>query len=162
MHPLVTSATITHLSHDLQVDEGTALPLWAIGTTVVNNLLLALINIGSTVAFNAFISLIVLGYYSKFILAASVMLHKRLTTPKDQLPWGPFRLGRAGVPITVIALLFSILVGFFSVWPPVVNLGHEEMNYCVLIWGATVLLSLGFWAAYGRKHYIGPVLEIPN
>lgn len=129
---------------------------------MVINLLLALINIGSTIAFNAFISLIVLGYYSAFILAASVMLHKRLTTPEDQLPWGPFRLGRAGVPITVLALLYSIVVGFFSVWPPVVNPGPEEMNYCVLIWGATLLLSLAFWVTYGRKHYVGPMLEIPN
>ena len=124
-------------------------------------MLLALLNIGSAVSFTAFISLIVVGYYSSFVLAASVMLHKRLTTPADQLPWGPFRLGRAGVPVTVLAILFSVVVGFFSMWPPFVRSTPEQMNYAVLLWGASVLFSLGFWVAYGRKHYVGPVLEIP-
>ena len=67
-----------------QVDPRTSLPLYSITTTVLLNLLHAPINIGS----DAFISLIVTGYYSSFILAASV----RLTTTTSSLPWGPFRL----------------------------------------------------------------------
>lgn len=151
---------IPQLTKTHQVDQRTSLPLWAIGATTVLNLLLALINIGSAVGFDAFISLVVAGYYSSFILAAGVMLHKRLTTPNDRLPWGPFRLGRAGVPVTVLAILFSVVVGFFSMWPPFVRPTPEEMNYCVLLWGASLLFSMGFWVAYGRRHYAGPVLEV--
>lgn len=64
--------------------------------------------------FDTFISLIVAGYYSSFTLAASVMLHKRLTNSGNDIPWGPFRLSHAGPAITVASILYSILVGFFS------------------------------------------------
>ena len=123
-------------------------------------MLLALINIGSSIGFDAFISLIVAGYYSSFLLSAGVMLHKRLTTPSSEIPWGPFRLGRAGPAITIIAILFSLVVGFFSMWPPVVNPDPGSMNYCVLVFGAALLFSMGFWLLYGRKHYKGPIIEI--
>ena len=145
-----------------QVDPHTSLPLYSIGTTVIINLLLALINIGSSVGFDAFISLLIIGYYSSFILAASVMLHKRLTTPASDLPWGPFQLGRAGPAITVVAILYSVLVGFFTLWPPVSKPDAETMNYSVLVFGAALLFSMGFWVVYGRKHYTGPIMEIPG
>ena len=149
------SATV---AENIQVDERTKLPLYAIGVTTVINLLLALINIGSSVGFNAFIALIVISYYSSFILAASVMLHKRLTTPNSDLPWGPFKLGRAGVPVTIVAIVYSVVGAFFSVWPTTTKPDAEGMNWCILVFGAVVLFSLLFWAFYGRKYYRGPVL----
>ena len=126
------------------------------------NLLLALINIGSSVGFGAFISLIIASYYSSFILSASVMLNKRLTTPNDDIQWGPFKLGRAGVPITILAIAYSLLGAFFSMWPTEVKPTIESMNYCILVYGGTLIFSLLFWVLYGRKHYTGPVLEIRN
>ncbi|CAD6573229.1 MAG: hypothetical protein ASARMPREDX12_005912 [Alectoria sarmentosa] len=144
------------------VDQRTHLPLYAIGITTIINLLLALINIGSSVGFDAFISLAVASYYSSFILSASVMLNKRLTTPNSDLPWGPFRLGRAGVPVTVVAIAYSVLGAFFSMWPTAVKPSAESMNYCVVVFGGAMVFSLLFWLAYGRKHYTGPVLELRN
>lgn len=145
-----------------RVDERTFLPLWAIGATTIINLLLALINIGSSVGFGAFLSLIIASYYSSFILAAAVMLNKRLTTPNSQIPWGPFRLGKLGVPITVIAIAYSMLGGFFSMWPTAVNPSLESMNYCILVYGGALLIAGVFWVLYGRKTYTGPVIEIEN
>ncbi|CAD6589895.1 MAG: hypothetical protein ASARMPRED_004307 [Alectoria sarmentosa] len=144
------------------VDQRTHLPLYAIGITTVINLLLALINIGSSVGFDAFISLAVASYYSSFILSASVMLNKRLTTPDSDLPWGPFRLGRAGMPVTVVAIAYSVLGAFFSMWPTAVQPSAESMNYCVVVFGGAMVFSLLFWLAYGWKHYTGPVLELRN
>lgn len=119
---------------------------------------MALINIGSSAAFNAFISLIVTSYYSSFILAASVMLHKRLTTPDSALPWGPFKLGRAGVPVTVVAIAYSASGAFFSIRPASLIADAEGMNYNILVFGATIIFSLSFWFPYGRKYCQGPVL----
>ena len=121
-------------------------------------MLMALINIASSEAFGAFLSLIVISYYSSFILAASVMLHKRLTTPDSSLPWGPFKLGRAGVPVTVVAIAFSAFGTFFSVWPSSAKPDTQSMNYCISIFGAVIFFSLLFWFFYGRKYYQGPVL----
>ncbi|MCJ1452316.1 hypothetical protein MMC28_002658 [Mycoblastus sanguinarius] len=149
-------------SYIARVDQHTYLPLYAIGVTTIINLLLALINIGSSVGFDAFISLIVASYYSSFILSASVMLNKRLTTPHSDLPWGPFKLGRAGVPITVVAIAYSTLGAFFSMWPTTVKPNAESMNYCVVVFGGVIIFSLLFWLFYGRKHYTGPSLEMRN
>ena len=143
------------------MDEGTFLPLYAIGATVVINLLVALINIGSAVGFGAFVSLFVTSYYSTFILAAAVMLNKRLQSGPD-LPWGPFKLGRAGVPITILAIAYSVLGMFFSVWPTTKDPSVQTMNYCVVVYGGTLVFSMLFWIIYGRKHYTGPVLELQS
>lgn len=161
---LLSNQDRSHLSltHTFQVDQRTHLPLYAIGITTIINLLLALINIGSSVGFDAFISLAVASYYSSFILSASVMLNKRLTTPNSDLPWGPFRLGRAGVPVTVVAIAYSVLGAFFSMWPTAVKPSAESMNYCVVVFGGVMVFSLLFWIVYGRKHYTGPVLELRN
>lgn len=143
-----------------KVDERTMLPLYAIGATTLINLLLALINIGSSVGFGAFISLIVASYYSSFILSAAVMLNKRLTTPDAEIPWGPFKLGRWGVPVTIAAIAYSTLGAFFSFWPVAPNPNLESMNYCILVFGAVSLFAGVFWLIYGRKHYTGPIIEI--
>ena len=90
------------------------------------------------------------------------MLNKRLTTPNDQLPWGPFKLGRFGVPVTIVAIAYSLLGGFFSLWPTTVNPTIVSMNYAVLVFGGVMVLSMGFWLIYGRRHYTGPVLEITH
>ena len=87
------------------------------------------------------------------------MLHKRLTTPESELPWGPFRLHRWGVPITIGALIYTVLAVFFSFWPAITPVTAVTMNYASLIFGGFVLISLAFWFAHGRKVYIGPIWE---
>ena len=136
--------------------------MYAIGTTTVINLLVALINIGSSVGFGAFISLVIASYYSSFILAAAVMLSKRLTTPDSDIPWGPFKLGQAGVPISILALAYSVLGALFSMWPAEVNPTIQSMNYCVLVVGGVLIFSTLSWLVYGRKHYTGPIVEIQD
>ncbi len=86
------------------------------------------------------------------------MLHKRLTTPSSALPWGPFKLGRAGVPLTVVAIAYSAFGAFFSVWPTTAKPDPQSMNYCVLVYGAVIIVSLLSWVLHGRKYYKGPVL----
>lgn len=87
-------------------------------------------------------------------------MNKRLTTPESEIPWGPFRLGRAGVPVTILAMAYSLLGAFFSLWPTTTNPNIQSMNYCVLVFGGAMIFSLLFWLVYGRKHYTGPVIEI--
>lgn len=87
------------------------------------------------------------------------MLHKRLTTPTDEIVWGPFKLGRAGVPITVVTIAYSIVGMFFSMWPLFAEVTAAGMNYASPVFGVALMLSLGFWFAYGRKVYTGPIWE---
>ncbi|EKG21164.1 Amino acid/polyamine transporter I [Macrophomina phaseolina MS6] len=73
---------------------GTTVPLNAIVVMTVISCLLALINVGSSVAFNAFTSLVVVANYATFLLSAAVLLRKRLVVPHEEIPFGPFNLGR--------------------------------------------------------------------
>lgn len=143
----------------VKVDPKTRLPYNAIVATIVVNTILALISIGSTAAFQAFYSVEVAAYYSTFLVAACCLLYKRLATPDSEIPWGPFKLGRLGVPITVIAILYTIVITFFSFWPATNPTTAATMNYSVLIYGASGILMLGFWIFQGRKRYTGPIWE---
>ena len=136
------------------------MPIWSIVCSTTISLLLALINIGSSVAFNAFTGLVIAGYYSSFVIAASVILLKRLTRQDIPIRWGPFSLGRAGIPVNVIAIAYSIIGIFFSFWPPGVKPTATTMNWSVAVYGGVLLFSLVFWAVHGRKVYTGPIIEV--
>ena len=123
------------------------------------NLLLALINIGSSTAFNAFTSLVVASFHSSFLVSASVLLLKRLTTPAADMRWGPFRLGRVGVPINIIAIAYGLVAVFFSFWPPGATVTAMTMNWSIAVYGGVLLFSVFFWFLHGRKVYTGPVIE---
>lgn len=130
------------------------MPIWSIACSTVISLLLTLINIGSTVAFNAFKGLVIADFYSSFLIAASLILLKRLTKQDIPVRWGPFTLGRAG------NLLLShtvLLVYFFSFWPPGVDPTPTSMNWSLAVYGGVLLFSFGFWVVHGRKMYTGPI-----
>lgn len=144
----------------IQVEPRTTLPLYSIGLSTVISVLLGLINVGSTTAFNAMVSLIIASFYASIVVSASVMLHKRLTIPDSQIIWGPFKLGRAGVPVTILAIIYSVIGIFFSFWPPSASITPENMNWSVAVFGGLVLFCLVFWVVYGRHVYKGPIAEI--
>lgn len=135
------------------------MPLWSIAFTIAINLVLALINIGSTVAFSAFVSLVIASFYSSFMLAAAVLLHKRLTTPASEMNYGPFSLGKAGVPVIIAALIFSAIGIIFSFFPPTSEVTAATMNWSVVVFVGALLFSMGFWATHGKKVYNGPIME---
>lgn len=143
-----------------QVEPRTALPIWSIAVSTVINLLLALINIGSNVVFNAFTGLTVAAFYSSFIIAASVMLRKRLTTPDSDFRWGPFKLGRFGVPITIISIAYSMVGWFFSFWPPTAAVTVKTINWSVVVYVGVLGVSMIYWLLHARHVYTGPIIEI--
>ncbi|ERF70773.1 hypothetical protein EPUS_08331 [Endocarpon pusillum Z07020] len=143
-----------------KVESRSALPLYAIGLSTIVSLVLALINIGSSTTFHALISLTIAAFYSTFLLSAGILLHKRLTTPYGHIHYGPFRLGRLGVPIIILSILYSVIGFFFSFWPPSPRPTAVTMNWSVAVFGGTTIFSLVFWLIYGRKVYTGPLIEI--
>ena len=147
---------------NFQVDPRTSLPVWSIVVSVVINLLLTLINIGSNVVFNALTGLTVAGIYSSFTVAASVMLWKRLTTPASEIRWGPFKLGRLGVPITLISIAYSLVGWFFSFWPPTATVTVKTMNWSVTVYVGVLAASMIYWLIHARHVYTGPIIEVDS
>ncbi|KAL8651850.1 MAG: hypothetical protein Q9210_003024 [Variospora velana] len=143
-----------------KVQSRTLLPLYSIGMTAIISLMLALINIGSTKAFNALTSLVIAAFYSSFSIAAAVLLYRKTTSKEPELVYGPFYLGRAGIPIIILSLAYSVIGIFFSFWPPSSTVDAVSMNWSVAVFGGVLLGSLVFWVLHGRNVYTGPRWEM--
>ena len=123
-------------------------------------MLLALVNIGSKTAFDATVSLVISAYYAAFSISAAALLYRRLTTPKEEMYYGPFHLGRAGIPIIIMSIIYSVIGVIFSFWPGDAKPTLETMNWSIVVSGGMFVFCLIFWVAYGRKVYKGPVVEV--
>jgi choline transport protein len=143
-----------------RIEPNTALPLYSIGITASISVLLALIPLGSTTAFYALTGLTVGGFYSAFMMSACVMLWRRLATPPGDIAWGPFRLGRLGVPITLLALLYSFIGWFFSFWPPTATVTVRTFNWSLVVYFGVMALSMTYYGVKARHTYTGPKIEI--
>jgi amino acid transporter len=121
---------------------------------------LALINVASTTAFSALTSLAVAAWYSSFLVPASVMLYRRLTAQTHQIQWGPFKLGRFGTPINILAIIYTVISIFFSFWPTSPEVTASTMNWSIAVFGGSLIFSFVFWVIHGRKVYKGPIFEL--
>ena len=148
------------LTDAVQIHQKTALPLVSITVCVVINVLFAFINIGSTAAFNAFTSLTVAAFYSSFIIAASVMLYRRLTRSTSSLRWGPFRMGRSGTPVLIFSIAYSLVAWLFSFWPQNSAVTPQNMNWSVVVYAGVLVFALVYWFVTARHVYTGPIVEV--
>ena len=98
----------------VKVEPRTSLPLYYINLFMIINLCLALINIGSIITFNILTSLIIAFFYLSFILTAIVFLYRKLITAVINMIYNPFQLGRAGILIILLFLVYSVVNIFFS------------------------------------------------
>ncbi|KAF2182074.1 hypothetical protein K469DRAFT_740567 [Zopfia rhizophila CBS 207.26] len=143
-----------------KIDARTSLPVCAIGVTSVMSMLLALIGLFSTTAFSAFAGLTVAGFYTAFIVSASLMLWRRIVTPPANIHWGSFRLGRLGIPITIFSLAYSIVGIIFSFWPQVAAVTLKTFNWSVVVYVGFLLLAMARWVVGVKNRYSGPKIEI--
>jgi choline transport protein len=144
------------------IHPSTHLPLYSILVTALISILLGLIGLGSSAALNALTGLAVAGFYTAFIIAASMMLWRRLTMPAAKMPWGPFRLHAFGVPITILSLTYSVIGVVFSFWPPVKEVDKSSFNWSVVVFVGVIMLACGWWGVKARKTYTGPKVEISS
>jgi hypothetical protein len=142
--------------------------------------LIGLINIGSAVVYNAIISIAVTGLYSSYLMAASLLLYRRIgkgyklpdpsalpaladtTTGEGQtLAWGPWHIpGIWGIINNIYACCFMLIVWFFSFWPPQTPTTAETMNFSSLMTGGVVLFSVVYYLVWAKKSYKGPIMEV--
>jgi choline transport protein len=120
--------------------------------------LLALINIGSSTAFNAFISLPALALYVSYFFPICFLFWRRLSTNHPTpIPWGPFRLGRAGLPVNVGAMAYIIFTVIWMPFPATLPVDGISMNYAGPILGAVIIAAALDWCIDGRKRFRVPV-----
>lgn len=136
-----------------------ALPLRSVAFCAVATGLICIINIGSTVAFNAIVSITIAGLFLSYMIPIILMIMKRLK--HEHVRMGPWTLGRAGLPVNIIAVCFLAISVFFSFFPPTTPVTAVTMNWSCAVFGGIVMIGLIWYGIFGRKVYNGPVIERP-
>lgn len=137
------------------VRPGWDIPLNSVVVSFGVAIALSLINIGSTVAFNSIASLGTCALLSSYIISISCMFIKRWNG-ETLLPC-KFSLGRAGIWINGISIVYLCIAFVFVFFPTFPHPTADLMNWNILIYGIVVVFSLIYFIVRGRKVYIGPV-----
>ncbi|KAK3341355.1 amino acid permease-domain-containing protein [Lasiosphaeria hispida] len=113
---------------------------------------LGAIPLGSPVAFlNLAGSFIILTTTSYALPFAGNILSGRKYFPK-----GPFHLGKFGMPVNILAVLFITLFNIFYCFPYALPTTEETMNYNAVILAGVVALTGIWWVTHAVRHYPGP------
>nr|QZS37072.1 C070A protein [Hypoxylon sp. CO27-5] len=153
----------------------TTIPRYAVLAAAVIAALLSLINAGNSIAFDGVISISVAGVLGSYLIAASLLLWRRLTggigqlrddgsktnTIGTDLTWGPWHVrGILGVINNVFTCSYLFFIFFFSFWPVQTPVTPQNMNWGVLVTGAVVIFSVVYYFIWARKVYNGPIIEV--
>ncbi|KAI1457798.1 putative GABA permease [Annulohypoxylon moriforme] len=158
----------------VKLQRHTSIPIYTVAFTTIVSVLLSLITLGSSVAFSNIVNLSIAGLYSSYLLSCALLLWRRTQAqgikPYDSnisrvgpgnLHWGPWRIpGALGVLNNVFACMYLLLLWFWAFWPPETPVTPQNMNFNVLTFGAVVLFAVAWYIVYGRKVYIGPIVEV--
>ena len=162
--------------HIQRVNSKTAIPTLAIFLTTGLACVLALIVLGSSTVFNDIVSLSVVGLFGSYFLVAVLLLWRRLrgdiklypssgdvltNLPGKELTWGPWRVpGVFGTMTNSFAIIYIIVIFFFSLWPPTNHPTAATMNYSSLMFGGTMIFSVLYYFFRARNVYTGPVVQV--
>lgn len=142
-----------------KVDPRRKIPVNAIALSCIISCLLSLINIGSLTAFNAIISLNVAALMYTYIISISCIIYRKIWHP-DTLPPRRWDLGRWGLTVNIVGLLYCMFALFWALWPSETPVTVDNFNWSVVIFGVVFVLSLVMYAVKGRREYNGPVVIV--
>lgn len=134
------------------------IPLNSVIFSYVFAVLLSLINIGSTVAFNIVSSLGIGALISSYIVSISCIILKRYRG--EPMLASRFSLGKWGMPLNIVSVLFLTLVFVMSFFPITKEVDVVTVNWSALVYSTVVIFAIIYYFARGRKFYSGPVAYV--
>ena len=158
-----------------RVDERTSIPVLSVVLTAIISILHSLIIFGSTTAFQNIVSISNVGLFASYFMATSLLLYRRVTgviketkqyegdvvnTVDAQLVWGPWRMPKTlGLFVNIYACGWALFETFFNLWPTVLPVTPENMQYAVVVAGGVVILASTWYLVGGRRTWSGPIIE---
>ncbi len=128
----------------------------------VASVLLLVVNIGSPEIFTAITSVAIIMIYIAYLLVTVPMLLARLRGEwpgPDATKGGYFSLGRFGLPVNIIAVVWGTLMAINLAWPREEIYGGGVLRFFAPIFiGAIVVIGLAWYLLRGR-HHIGTLPE---
>ncbi|KYK58763.1 amino acid transporter [Drechmeria coniospora] len=133
-------------------------PVNSVQFTCFFSMALALINIGSTVAFNAMLSLSTVALMATYVISIGCVTLKRIR--KEELPRSRWSLGRYGLVINIIALVYACWSFFWSFWPNSYDITAQNFNWACVLFVSMMALSCVVYFVQARHTYDGPVVKV--
>ncbi|KAI9266396.1 amino acid/polyamine transporter I [Helicostylum pulchrum] len=140
-------------SYFTKLSEKTRVPERALLAQLIISILLIMPNFASAIYWQAIMSTAIIScnicYGMPFLC--------RLIWVRNDMPKGPFSLGRFGLILNFISVVW---VSFFSVIlciPSVFPVTPETMNWASVMIGGVLMFTLLFWFISGRKNYEGKI-----
>jgi choline transport protein len=96
--------------------------------------------------------------YSTYIVPIALLVVRRLSG--DEIPFGPWHLGRWGMPLNIFSLVYALFVSIWMFFPAFVPVTAVNMNYTSVVYGGTFIFSAVAWYTYGKTTYLGPIKEV--
>jgi amino acid transporter len=117
-------------------------------------IIIALLNIGSTAALGSIFSIYNSALIASYIITISCVLLHRLQGRR--LPQARYSLGKWGVLVNIVALVYVVPIFIFSFFPSAPKPTPANMNWAVLMVGGVALLATIYYIIWGRKQYSPP------
>jgi hypothetical protein len=109
--------------------------------------LLQLIDISSMTALYAILSLSTIALYISYVLP--IVFFALAKFRGDPIPYGPFRLGRWGIPINLFLIAYGISILVWLPFSPYIPVTTLNMNYGGPVMGDVILFALVGWFIWG-------------
>ena len=123
---------------------------------VYNSIVNLLQSLGSIVAFEAMVSIATIGLY----IAYAFPIFFRVTLAKKHFVPGPFNLGRYGISIGWVSVLWVVFISILFSLPVSYPITIETLNYTPVAVGCLLILVLSYWIISGRHWFKGPITNI--
>ncbi|GAB7351499.1 hypothetical protein MBLNU459_g2145t1 [Dothideomycetes sp. NU459] len=138
-----------------KVDAKKQIPVFAICLTVLVQIALNSIYFGSSSGFNTVVAIATEGFYVSYAMPLLARVIARFTGKETVLD-GPWSLGRWGLLINAIGLVYLLFTSITFNLPTLSPVDSENMNYTCAAIGAIMLIAAITWFTTGKHQFTGP------
>ncbi|KAM0849979.1 hypothetical protein ACQ4PT_053385 [Festuca glaucescens] len=131
-------------------------PINVVWLSAFISLCMALPSLGSLVAFQAMVSIATIGLY----IAYALPIFFRVTLAREYFVPGPFNLGRYGVVVGWVAVLWVATITVLFSLPVTYPVTKDTLNYTPVAVGGLFILVLASWIFSARHWFKGPVANL--
>ncbi|KAM4097210.1 hypothetical protein ACJW30_08G164100 [Castanea mollissima] len=131
-------------------------PINAVWLSALISFCMALTSLGSSVAFQAMVSIATIGLY----IAYALPIFFRVTLARKSFIPGPFNLGRFGILVGWVAVLWVATISVLFSLPVSYPITNETLNYTPVAVGCLFILVISSWIFSARHWFRGPITNI--
>ena len=94
-----------------------------------------------------------------YMFSIGAVLYRRIRQP-ELLPKCRWSLGKFGIPVNIMGLLYSTHAFFWCFWPNEKNVTVDNFNWAVVMFAGVTICCMIDYVLRGRKQYSGPVVLV--